>query len=295
MHLLDLPAEIFVEIFSFLSAKDLTSNVSRVCAAWGSYSSDEYIWKHYCLVRWGYLAKTTRCEKLDISWLSYFKSNFDKSRLSFLVLGAEGEGIHNERLVDVKKKVKCNGLVNVDALNVRTQAISLDLLRNYNAVMFFSYHGFAQSEIGDVLAEFVDLGGGVVICAYTNCGKGNRLEGRWEKGKYDPVALGVTSRSSGLRLGKLQCPSHPIMKGVQSLNGGEQSSHGDGPLHPSAKVIAQWSNGRPLVVELNAHKGTVVTLNMYPPSNDAATGGWDSSSHGGRLLANALVYVATKT
>lgn len=294
MHLLDLPAEVFFEIFSFLSAKELASNVSRVCVTWSSYASDEYLWRHHCYVRWGYLKKTKNYEKLNVSWLSYFKSNFDKSQLSFLVLGAEGEGINNERLVDVKKKVKSNGFVNVDVLNVRSTAISLDLLRNYNAVMFFSYHGFEQVEVGDVLAEFVDLGGGVVVCAYTNCGKGNRLAGKWEDGKYDPINLGVTSRSAGLRLGKTRCPSHPIMKGVQSFNGGDQSSHGDGPLHVGAKVIAEWNNGRPLVVELNAHKGTVVTLNMYPPSDDAATGGWNASTHGGRLLANALHYVATK-
>jgi len=229
------------------------------------------------------------------SWLSYFKSNFDKMHLSFLVLGAEGGGASNERLLDVQKKLKSSGLANVDLLNVRTQALSLDLLRNYNAVMFFSYHGFDQAEVGDALADFVDLGGGVVLCPYTNCGKGNMLEGRWCKQQYDPLILGTTARSPNLRLGRMCYPKHPILKGVRSFNGGEQSSHGNGPAHPKATTIAEWSNGHPLVAELRAHRGAVVALNLYPPSSDVATGGWDSSTHGGLLLANALHYVATAT
>jgi len=213
--------------------------------------------------------------------------------LSFLVLGAEGGGAFNERLLDVQKKLRSCGLINVDILNVRTQTPSLDLLCSYNAVLFFSYHGFDQAEVGDALADFVDLGGGVVLGSYTNCGKGNRLEGRWCKHQYDPLVLGTTSRSPNLRLGRLRCPKHPILKGVRTFNGGEQSSHGDGPAHPLATTIAEWSNGRPLVVELSTHRGTVVALNTYPPSSDVATGSWDASTHGGLLLANALHYVAT--
>lgn len=229
----------------------------------------------------------------NISWLSYYKSNFDTKYLSFLVLGAEGGGDQNERLLDVQKKLKTGGLVNVDVSNVRTQTPTLDLLRSYNAVMFFSYHGFDQTAVGDVLANFVDLGGGVVICSYTNCGKGNRLEGRWCKDQYDPLVLGSTARRAGLRMGKVRMPEHPIMKGVRSFHGGDQSSHGDGPTHPKAQTIADWSNGRPLVAELGIHKGTVVALNLYPPSSDVASGSWQPSTNGNLLMANALFYVAT--
>jgi len=294
MHLFDLPREIHFEIFSFLSARDLASNLSRVCVAWGAISKNEYIWKRHCFRRWGYLKRIKLEEKLTLSWLAYFKSNLDKSRLSFLVLGAEADGSKNERLLDVMAKVKSNGLINVDVINVRVQAISLDLLRNYNAVMFFSYHGFNQKEIGDTLADYVDLGGGVVVCAYTNCGTGNSLKGKWAEGNYDPFASGVTTRCRNLRMGKVHSPKHPIMKGVSSFDGGEQSSHGSGALHAQARTIVEWCNGRPLVVELGTHRGPVVCLNMYPPSNAVASGNWDPATHGGRLLANALHYVATK-
>lgn len=296
MQLQDLPPEIFFRIFSYLPAPDLASNVSRVCTYWRSFSTDECIWKCHSLERWGYLQRTqSQADKLKLTWLSYFKSNFDKTSLSFLVLGAEGGGAYNERLLDVQQKLKSGGLVNVETLNVRNVDPTLEYLRGFNAVMFFSYHGFNQIALGNVLAAYVDMGGGVVVCAYSNCGKGNRLEGKWGNGKYDPLSLGSTSRCPNLRIGRVRNPKHPIMKGVNVFDGGEQSSHGDGHPHPQAETIAEWNNGRPLVVELSEHAGTIVAVNMYPPSGDVATGGWDPATHGGLLLANALHYVATKT
>lgn len=293
MQLQDLPSEIFFRIFAYLPATDLILLVSRVCISWKSFSNDGYLWKENCLARWGYLK-----EKLEVqitpnfSWFSYYKSKLDKKNLSFLVLGAEGGGSQNERLLDVRNKLKHEGIAKVDVINVRTEIPTLELLSNYNAVLFFSYHGFKQAEVGDVLADYVDLGGGVVICVYANCGRGNRLEGRWEKRGYDPLQ-GDTSRESNLQLGKIKFPNHPIMKGVRSFNGGQQSSHTDSRATPSnAQVVASWSNGHPLVITLqDTH---VAALNFYPPSSDVATGGWSPKTQGGLLMANALLYVATR-
>jgi len=297
MQLQDLPSEVFFRIFSFVPPKTLATKVSRVCVSWHSVSRDEYLWKYICLIRWGYLKRTqTRKGTPRITWFPYFKSLFDKRNLSFLILGAEGGSHYNERLLDVQQKIKSVGLVNVDVINVRTQLPTLDLLCNYNSVMFFSYHGFDQVTVGNVLADYADMGGGVVVCAYTNCGKGNKLEGRWGKGAYDPVLAGTTSRDVMLKLGKVHFPDHPILRGITSFSGGYQSSHGNGKLHPDARTIAEWTNGRPLVVEKEGEKGGggLVALNMYPPSADGATGGWDAATQGAQLLANALLYVATR-
>jgi len=156
---------------------------------------------------------------------------------------------------------------------------------------FFSYHGFNQHELGNLLAQYVEDGGGVVIGTYSNCGRGNRLEGRWCEGGYDPITLGSTSRTKALSIGKI-ISSHPILQGVQSFNGGVQSSHGDGKPHPDAIIVAEWTNGRPLIAELNKHAGTIVGLNFYPPSSDAAEGCWDAASSDGKVvLSNALCYV----
>jgi len=292
MQLQDLPTEVFFRVFSYLPAKDLVLHVSRVCVLWKLFSTDDYLWKYNCLSRWRYLSeKAEQAIPDDSSWLSYYKSKLAKNNLSFLVLGAEGGGSKNERLLDVRSKLKSEGIANVDVANVRTEMPPLESLKKYSAVLFFSYHGFKQAQVGDALADYVDLGGGVVICTYANCGKGNRLEGKWENRGLDPLQ-GSTSRDVSLRLGKVLNPKHPIMKGVHSFNGGRQSSHAhSAAANTNAQTIAEWSNGRPLVVTLkDTH---VAGLNFYPPSSDVATGGWDPKTQGGLLLANSLLYVAT--
>lgn len=344
MEIFDLPDEICFRIFSYIPAMDLAANVSRVCVYWHSFSNDEYIWKYHCLTRWGYWKHAQeQIENPNVSWLNFFKINCLRGNLSFLILGAEGGGTSDERLFDVQSKLQLGGLVNVEVFNVRMQTPSPEYLRKFNAVLFFSYHGFDQVSLGNLLADFVEMGGGVVFCAYGNCGRGNRLDGRWAAKKYDPLILGNTSRSPYLTLGKVMDARHPILDGVTTFEGGEQSSHGDGPAHQNATVIAEWSNGRPLAVELRIRNsknsnsgvetsgslnsnspnfvnspnlkasggemvgnsnnsnsssknsrtwGEIVGLNMYPPSSDAAPGGWNASTQGAKLMANALYYVA---
>lgn len=227
---------------------------------------------------------------------SFFKKNCIRN-FSFLILGAEGGGGNTDsRLTDVQSKLQQGGLFNIEVFNLRMQTPTLEYLQQFNAILFFSYFGFDQVSVGNLLGEFVDLGGGVVFCAYGNCGRGNRLDGKWAARKLDPLILGNTSRTPNLSLGKVHEASHPILHGVDSFNGGEQSSHGDGPAHQDASIIAEWSNGRPLVVELrvgpNRKHAEIVGLNMYPPSSDVAHGGWASTSSGARLMANALRYVS---
>lgn len=50
------------------------------------------------------------------------------------------------------------------------------------------------------------------------------------------------------------------------FKGGEQSSHGDGPSHEDGAVIAEWSNGRPLVVELRVVCYPSLSTNLQPQS-----------------------------
>jgi hypothetical protein len=243
------------------------------------------------LRRWKYLKRTEeQLHRPEVSWKSFYASNLDKKNFSFLVIGAEGGGDKDERLEDVRSKLISSGIDKVDTFNARTKTPTYDLFRRYNAILFFSYHGFNQHEMGNLLAQYVDDGGGVVIGTYSNCGRGNRLEGRWCEGGYDPLTLGSTSRTKSLSIGKI-INNHPILRGVKAFNGGAQSSHGDGKLHPDAVLVAEWTNGRPLIAELRKNHGVVVGLNFYPPSSDAAEGCWDAMSDGKILLCNALHYV----
>jgi hypothetical protein len=292
----DLPSEIFFRIFSYVPPAELAATVSLVSSHWRSFSIDEFLWRYHCLSRWGYWKHTqAQLDDPEFSWLKFFQANVRRSNMKFLVLGAEGGGVNDERLFDVQSKLKLGGLTNVETFNVRTRTPNLEYVQSFDAILFFSYHGFDQVSLGNMLATYVEAGGGVVFCAYSNCGRGNKLDGNWAEKKYDPLTLGATSRTPYLSLGKVHSDRHPVLMGVDIFNGGEQSSHGDGLPHVDAKVVIEWSNGHPLVVELNStptRSGTIVGLNMYPPSSDSASGGWNAATCGARLMANSLYYVS---
>lgn len=46
VNILDLPEEIALSIFSYLSASDLSDNVAKVCTLWREYSSAFQLWRH---------------------------------------------------------------------------------------------------------------------------------------------------------------------------------------------------------------------------------------------------------
>jgi len=288
----NLPLEICFRVFSYLETRDLVCSGSSVCSLWNEIARNDFIWKPLVRRHFGFLnsARISRALSSGLSWAEVYRWCLQRKNLAILVLGAEGGGEKDERIDDVRKKIYSQEFGTVDMMNVRIGTPTLATLSNYNAVVFYSYHGFNQSALGDVLAAFVNNGGGVVLGTYSNCGRGNRLEGKWSEGCYDPLGLGSTSRVKKLALGKIADASHRLMKGVASFEGGVQSSHGDGMLHPEAKVIAEWANGRPLVTELTKFAGPVVGLNFYPPSSDVGDGGWNVSSGGATLLGNAVYH-----
>ena len=70
-------------------------------------------------------------------------------------------------LNDVQAKIAGTGLISgsVDVLNVGSSTPTLAQLQAYDAVLFFSDASFADpTTFGNVLADYVDAGGGVVVC-----------------------------------------------------------------------------------------------------------------------------------
>jgi hypothetical protein len=96
---------------------------------------------------------------------------------------------------------------------------------------------------GDVLADYVDGGGAVVIGTFGWYDPVYDLEGRINDPGYSPFhAVGGNPFSAG-SLGAYDA-SHPIMQGVTSINGSYRDLVG---VDPTATVVARWSDGLPFV------------------------------------------------
>jgi hypothetical protein len=148
-------------------------------------------------------------------------------------------------------------------------APDLDLLLNYDVVVVGEKETSTQqvrNDIGDVLADYSDLGGNVVSMWISDMddwslGEGG-IMGRWLDEVYNifiPSDLKFTSVS----LGTVYDPSHPIMQGVSSLT--TDFSYYSPGVTAGTTLLADDSSGYPFVgYKTMPGGGRIVGIAMFP-------------------------------
>ncbi|MBI4265125.1 MAG: prealbumin-like fold domain-containing protein [Acidobacteria bacterium] len=208
------------------------------------------------------------------------------------------------RAQDVQSKLVGTGdFAAVDLFNVSSATPSLSALAGYQAVLVWSNLAFANPDaLGNVLADYSDQGGGVVQSTFGFRIGSFGLGGRWDDPNFLFPNLEYLPFSEGnfasgiLRTLIPVVPGHPLLANVASFSGGTGSFLNTVAPRPSTTLVARWSapGALPLLGARSGPKaGTIVGLNMYPPSAAAVTGGWAPATDGARLMANALLYVAS--
>jgi len=192
--------------------------------------------------------------------------------------------------LDIKNKILANApFMDVDILRVDTSTPSLAMMSTYKALLVIGDDPFfSRTTLSNNLAAYLDAGGGIVMAALSNV-TASRILGSFDVLSYWALTPALMNSGTQLTLGTVYVPGSPLMTGVTSFDGGTLSLNVGGSVKPGAVRIADWSNGTPLVVEwAPPGKGKEVALNFYPASSDVNSGFWNSSTNGGRLLANAL-------
>ena len=197
--------------------------------------------------------------------------------------------------VDTQTRLVASGqFAAVDIINVTTQGggtPALATLLAYDALLCWTNSAPANNNTwGDVLADYVDAGGGVVVAVFANSINSATLHigGRWQTG-YEVILdqSGTTTGVSGL--GTVVQPGHPIMAGVTAFTSGTTGGRPTGTaLEVGASVVAHWADGKILVAEGANPKR--VDLGFYPPNATCNPYGW--ATGGDLLMVNALLYAA---
>lgn len=212
-----------------------------------------------------------------------------------LICAAASTSITAGQFTDPQAKLQATGRFgNVDIFNASSGTPTLSQLQAYDAVIVWSNVNFSSaSALGDVLADYVDAGGGVVLAVFANSTTTvNRyLTGRWQIGNYNviPPALGTTSGSSSL--GSTLDPGHPLMEGVNSLSATTASRPTSLALNSGCKVVSTWADGKFLTATHPLQNRC--DIGLYPPSNAVSAGFWNQATDGASVLANALRWAAS--
>ena len=218
------------------------------------------------------------------------------------------------------KLLNTNKFNSVDIFDAKTGTPTLSNLLNYDAVLITSDLSYADPvSLGNVIADYIDAGGGVVNSLYSensprewivpgwgDVGINLDLSSRFYTKNYNLFSIQPYTWGSPQNLGfKKIISSHPILNGVNTFSGGEASYTSDGipTLTSGSSVIASWSNDWPLVIvndDIGSSHVKRVDLNFYAivisdgidrSLSGWFNGGWDASSDGALLIANSLLYV----
>lgn len=198
---------------------------------------------------------------------------------------------------DIRAKLLAAGQFHsVTNLNPATTTPTLTQLLAFDAVLLSAESGYSDTSAwGNVMADYVDAGGGVVCMVMQCAGTTAYMGGRWLTQGYSTFPHGPCVWTEAT-LGTVFQPQHPIMWGVSSFDSGTGSFRpATNAISPGSVRVADWSDGRTLVVTRNIGNRPRADLGFYPPSSDQAPPWWKATTDGGRLMANALNYVAEAT
>ncbi len=166
----------------------------------------------------------------------------------------------------------------VDAFDAGSSTPTLDDLSPYDGVILIANFPYSDPQaLGDVLADYVDGGGGVVMTLASFI-DGWDVGGRFFTDGYYPFTLG----SGPIGFGMLAAfdASHPIMAGVSAASG---DLLGATTLAPGAEWVADWNIGQPFIATQGDH---VVGANVF-----VADGGFWSGDVA-LILHNAVLWSA---
>lgn len=285
------PEEILLYVLSLLDISDLYSSC-LVSTVWRRLCEDEFIYRAICAKSFPCLSDLVH-PPFEDTWKHFYTAR----KSCFAVIG--GPISQAACMDDICNKLRAAGLPHVDGIFAQKRIPTLAELQKYCGVLVYSYNSSAfldGSLMGDLLADYVDNGGGVVVSVFTNCNnlRNGFLKGRFLEGNYHPIQPARQHDTNGKRpltLGRIHEPNHPIMAQVKTLDGGKSSFFCPGAIQAGGRLIADWSNGVPLAVDLPKGKGNVVGLNFFPPSCDTGDPRfWNSNSDGAIVLANALAH-----
>ncbi|MEE2938899.1 MAG: hypothetical protein VX460_00810 [Planctomycetota bacterium] len=201
----------------------------------------------------------------------------------------------NCRYTDVQTFLQASGqFASVDVIDCVTTTPALADLAPYEAVLTWSNTDyFDPVALGDLLADYSDAGGAVVVSVFANTSTDapRHLQGRWVTGGYEiiPAAQGNASDSSSL--GAVLVPGHPIMAGVTALSAASAFRPLQSTPLLQGTVVSEWGDGAPLAIAGDTPGR--VDLGLYPPPSTCAGAFWDISTNGDLLIANALSFAVS--
>ena len=202
-------------------------------------------------------------------------------------IGILGSAESQFTLSSVKEQLDCSGeFASVETIDVRLATPSLQDLQEFHAVLVYTEVPPADRDgLGDVLADYLASGAGVVLSAGTlepTFGPGGRLAtDGWLPSSPAPLEArqpGGTLMPDPTHAWLPGTTGHPTTNGVNYIDMGAMAPrHTALTLAKGVTTTMMWDDGVPAVVAkepASVADGRVVLLNLWPVPESAQPGSW---------------------
>ena len=258
---------------------------SEMCIRDSSRASVDFINSDMAPVAADGLIPVNRSNNSQVA--NIYHSQRDGGQLNGLILYADYEGT----MIRTKDSLLATGMFNsISVINVQSHTPTLEELSAFETILIWTNYPISSNRegLGNVLADYVDNGGGLVVSMFANATYSYSLGGRFMNEGYFLMAPGSYGTTDG-NVTIIES-EHPIFNGVEDLfNPGSSYSLVGTTLLEGATLLATYTNSqRPLAAVMDFNDGTPrVDLAVYPnldfEQNRGATA---------QLLANSMAWVA---
>ncbi|MGQ9583756.1 MAG: hypothetical protein ACUVV6_09660, partial [Thermoplasmatota archaeon] len=194
----------------------------------------------------------------------------------------------------------------VDTWNAQSSTPTWDDIKDYWSILVWNhaYNGYRfadKTTLGNLLADYVDAGGGVVCLPYLFAsGWNGDLLGRFDTEGYYVIGSKANSMSgtSSMTIGSIKIPNHPIMYNVTSITFSGIQWLVSNAVNPPGEVVFTWSLGNYVGAAVKNINGVDrVDIQMMPYSDACSfpTYSQGYSGDGDKLIRNSLLYAGRKT
>jgi hypothetical protein len=169
----------------------------------------------------------------------------------------------------------------------------LETVLQFDAVLLYTVGWPLDADmIGDVMADYADKGGGLVMCQWSMHFGSAEIRGRLKEPGYapfEPGPIGDTIEDRSIDFDSVSFPLHPVFYGIDIRNivfpGWYNIPH---PALDETATLLAVDNFGANTVAINSDE-TIIGINTCP---NMAFSPKDEYSNGAKLIANSLLFVA---
>lgn len=219
------------------------------------------------------------------------------SPIKILIAVAEVEASRTDSIIaySIEKGLFPEGS-EIEAVSLVDSIPPLDELIQFDAILLYTVALLAfpdvNDSIGNTMADYVDSGGGIVMCQWSMHGGGAGIGGRLRSPGYSPFKPGLIGNINDdrrIEISSIDFPLHPVFYEIDVMNitspGWMNIPH---PILDESATLLAKDQFDANAIAINS-TGNIIGLNIWPSYVFSCH---DRYQNAAMLIANSLMFVA---